>query len=143
MNHVFDFLSIVDNIQMSRVGIEIEICSRSVIFLLKCHHARIVSTLSLGSRGGLGAGTIVGETTDNEGFPIPPLADIISEIKDTLRSLVLSYRNLVGTNIAALKYILRDVEAKRTINQYLGDLPDVPAASSVSKKKRKKTRGRS
>jgi hypothetical protein len=127
-------------VQMSRVGIEIEICSRSVIFLLRCHHARILSTMSLGSRGGLGTGTMVGETADNEGFSIPPLSDIISEIKDTLRASVLSYRDLVGTNIAALKHISRDVEAKRTMNQFLGDLPDVPSAA-VAKKKRKKARG--
>ena len=123
---------------MSRVGIEIEICARSVIFLLRCHHPRILSTLSVGSRGGLSSGLVVGETADNEGFPIPPLVDIINEIKETLRRNLLVYRDVVGINLAAFKHILRDVEAKRTMNQFLGDVPEAAQITAPPVKKRRK-----
>ncbi|CAE7844925.1 unnamed protein product [Symbiodinium microadriaticum] len=127
---------------MSRVGMEVEICARSVIFLLRCHHPRILSTLGMGAAGGLGGTVRVGETADNEGFQIPALPDIIEELKDTLRSSVLAYRDMMGRNLAALKHMARDVEAKRSMNQFLDEVPDDRSPRAVAPtKKRKKSQG--
>ena len=122
---------------------EVEICARSVIFLLRCHRPRILSTLATGAAGGLAGGVRVGETAENEGFYIPPLADIVEELKGTLRTSLLSYRDMMGRNLAALKHMARDVDAKRSMNQFLDQVPDAAHAASGPKKKRRSNNSRS
>ena len=78
--------------QLARGGLDIELCSRCAVFLLRCHTNRITHTASL-----------TGE---------------IASLQGVLREGVGGYRTLVGTNIAALRYMnkaLADRKSAHTI----------------------------
>jgi hypothetical protein len=99
--------------QMSRRNIEIEIIVRCVVFLIRCHQSRLVSILSLSSASSALV-THIGVADDCEGIDISPLPEIISDLRTTLREHIDGYRNLIGTNLTTMRYLLRVLENKRS-----------------------------
>ncbi len=72
---------------MARRGLDIELCTRCAVFLLRCHQPQIVSTQSL-------------------------LSEMLA-LKSILSTSISDYRSLVGTNIAALKYSQRILDERK------------------------------
>ena len=68
-------------LKMCRKGLDVELCTRYCIFLIHCHRAQIVSTHSL--------------------------LEELSEIQRIVRNSIGGYRDLIGTNLAAVKYMRR------------------------------------
>jgi hypothetical protein len=123
---------------MSRRNIEIEIIVRCVVFLLRCHQSRLVSILSLSSASSALI-THIGVADDCEGIDISPLPEIISELRTTLREHIDGYRNLIGTNLTTMRFLLRVLENKRS---YRSDQQEtwreLEGQLGKEKKKRKK-----
>lgn len=125
--------------QMSRHNIEIEIIVRCVVFLIRCHQSRLVSVLSLSSASSALI-THIGVADDCEGIDISPLPEIISELRTTLREHIDSYRNLIGTNLTTMRYLLRVLENKRSYrSDQQESWKELEALHGKEKKKRKKT----
>lgn len=74
-------------IDLSRRNFELELCCRASVFLLRCHFAQITSSRVL-------------------------VAEIL-ELRNLIRENVGSFRDLVGTNLAAMKYIKRSLDDQK------------------------------
>ena len=101
-------------------GTETELCARCVVFLLRCHHMRIASSSDLSSNLCL--------------FCPISLGELLQQLQQVLRSAISSYRCIVGTNVAAVKYSVGALEAKRAAYH----VDDVDLRDDGMKKKRKK-----
>lgn len=112
-------------------GTETELCARCVVFLLRCHQVRIVSSSDL----------LVADPSSSSA-PIP-LSTLLTQLQEVLRGSISSYREVVGTNIAAVRHSLRVIEAKRSAFH----IDDEEAAAglvsttSVDSRKKKKKKG--
>ena len=98
---------------MSVQKIELELCARCTVFLLRSHMSKIMATHAL--------------------------VDVLHKLNSTLRSSILTYRDQIGTNLAALRFANRLVESKRTAYDIDEDIASsANGAKKNSKKKRKK-----
>lgn len=84
-HYVGRFISML--LELIQQGLELELCTRCAVFLLRCHQAQIISTASL-------------------------LQEMLA-LKHIIRESVGDYRDLLGTNIAGLKYINRQIQSKK------------------------------
>jgi U3 small nucleolar RNA-associated protein 12 len=84
-HYVGRFISML--LELIQQGLELELCTRCAVFLLRCHQAQIISTSSL-------------------------LQEMLA-LKQIIRESVGDYRDLLGTNIAGLKYINRLIQSKK------------------------------
>jgi U3 small nucleolar RNA-associated protein 12 len=107
-------------------GLEVELCWRCVIFLLRAHHTQLVANRAL----------------------VPTL----TRLREVLRPQLTQYRDMIGFNVAGLGHLKRALEADK--NVYLADVSvDTPSpvvggaggqvapstrSASVSKRGRKK-----
>lgn len=91
-------------------GCEVELVARSCLFLFRAHQPRIMST-----------GSIAAE---------------VAKLSEKLRENLSTYRRLVGTNMAALRFASKQIEeTKRDKFSFLTEV----AGSSLVPSKRKKT----
>lgn len=114
-------------------GTETELCARCVVFLLRCHQVRVVSSSDL----------TVADPSNT--FSSLPLSELLAQLQELLRGAISSYRDIMGTNIAAVKHSLRAIEAKRSafhIDDEAGG-PGDAHSSSVDARKKKKKKGSS
>ena len=72
---------------MSKRGLDIELCTRCAIFLLSCHQSQILHTQTLFIE--------------------------INELRQIMNQNINDYRLLIGTNVAAMKYMYRCIENKK------------------------------
>jgi U3 small nucleolar RNA-associated protein 12 len=84
-HYVARFITIL--LEMAKKGLDLELCTRCSVFLLRCHQSQIVSTQSL-------------------------LTEMLA-LQQVLRTSVGSYRMLIGTNVAGLKYMQRMVDENK------------------------------
>ena len=96
--------------QMSLQKIELELCARCTIFLLRNHMTKIMATHAL--------------------------VDVLHKLNATLRGSILTYRDQIGTNLAALRFANRIVESKRTA--YDIDETELPVSKTKKSSKRKR-----
>jgi hypothetical protein len=91
----------------------LELSTRCAVFLLRCHQARITTTQSL--------------------------AGEINALQQVIRGSVGDYRTLLGTNLAALRYMKSVVDEKRNASDLIYDMEggDGNASKSASSKKRR------
>jgi U3 small nucleolar RNA-associated protein 12 len=73
-------------VQLSRSGLDIELCCRCAVFLIVCHGSQITATTSL-------------------------LPELLA-LRDMINSTIGAYRDLVGVNLAGLNFMQRSIEAK-------------------------------
>jgi U3 small nucleolar RNA-associated protein 12 len=95
-------------IALSKLGLDLELCCRASVFLLRCHFPQITSSRVL----------------------VPE----ILELRDLIRENVGSFRDLIGTNLAAVKHIKRSVADKAEDFATIPS-PD-PEAESSNKRRR-------
>ena len=88
-------------IELSKKGFDLELCCRASVFLLRCHFAQITSSRVLVSE--------------------------ILELRDLIRQNVGSFRDLIGTNLAAIKHI------KRGLDEQLEEFASIPAQTKKRK----------
>ncbi len=74
-------------------GLEIELCIKCSLFILKCHQKRILNTFSLKVQ--------------------------IQELNQLIKSHISKYRSLIGTNISALNYIYKLNEEKHEFKDFI------------------------
>ena len=114
-------LSLLPSLQLARAGLDVELCSRCAVFLLRCHTSRITHTASL--------------------------APEVSALQAVLRDGVGGYRTLVGTNVAALRYLskaLSDRKSAHTMDyeQLMAPVGPATAGNSSSSQNRDKNKGK-
>lgn len=106
-------------LQLAKKGLDLELCCRSAVFLLRCHFQQITAARAL----------------------LPEVA----ELQAVLRGAVGSYTNLLGTNLAGLQYLGRAVaERKAGSSETMSMTMTIPGATGDSEigkaqKKRKKS----
>ena len=105
---------------------ETEVCARCVVFLLRCHQVRLVASSN--------------ETADSPALPSIPLSELLASLQAELRTAISSYRDVIGTNLAAVRYSLRRMESKRSAHHIedTEDRPLLPDPSTTKKKKKRK-----
>eukprot|EP01137_Pigoraptor_chileana_P007127 Opistho-2@52294 len=82
-----------------RAGREVELCTKCALYLIRIHHNPIVAT---------GA-----------------LADILEELRVATRRRTTELKDLVGFNLAALRFIKRDIEANTDVD-FFGESNEAP-----------------
>jgi hypothetical protein len=122
---------------MSRSNLDIEITSRCVLFLIRFHQSRLLSILSTSSSSS-GMINRVGISDECEGMEILSLNEIIMELKDVLRHQVSNFRNLIGTNLATMKYMSRGIETKRSYQEERNRVISVSDMNQIQNKKKKR-----
>ena len=98
---------------MAKRGLDLELCCRSAVFLLRVHFAQIVAARALLTE--------------------------VSELQQVLRGAVGDYRGMLGTNLAGIRFLSR-AEADRKL-AFVGmgsGLDDEPPSSALGQGKRKK-----
>lgn len=109
-------------IQLAKYPADIEMVVNTAVYLVRLHLPQIQSTEAL--------------------------TDEIIQLKEVLSTSVMKYRNMVGSNIAALKYVQRVMETKKNEGLLYSDPATIVpvkegaaagASSGGNKKKRKKT----
>jgi len=108
-HYIKRFVSIL--LELARRGLDLELCTRCVVMLLKAHQAQIVSTRSLLSE--------------------------ISEIQDILLTSIGSYRSVIGTNIAGLKF-MHKVDSERVKSIGFGEEAAVAVVTPTAEKRKKR-----
>ena len=99
--------------EVCRLQLDVELSTRCVIFLLRCHMPRIISTHAL-------------------------YADMLT-LKAVLKSSVSSYLNVIGTNMAALNYMSTKIAENGEIAESLDEITKrKPSARNGPKSKRSK-----
>jgi len=121
---------------VSRSNLDIEITSRCVLFLIRFHQVRLLSILSMSSSS-TGMTNRVGVSDECEGIDLLSLNEIIMELKDVLRCHVSNFRNLIGINLATIKYMSRGIEMKRSYQEERNRIISVSDMNQSRKKKRK------
>lgn len=107
VQRLLDYLS-----RLLEEGVEVELCWRCVVFVLRIHHTQIVANRTL--------------------------ITTLEKLRSRLRDRLLEYRDLLGFNLAALGHLKRQVEEDK--NAYVIDLPTDQEDGSRKKKKKKPVR---
>lgn len=127
---------------MARCNLDIEVTSRCVLFLIRCHQTRLLSILTISSSSS-GMTSRVGISDDSEGMDLLSLNEIIQELKDLLRFHVSNFRNLIGINLATMKYLSRGIEMKRSYQEErtrVMSVSEMNQPGQQTKKKKRKTK---
>ncbi len=90
---------------------DLELCTKCAVFLLHCHQPQIVSTQSL-------------------------LSEMLA-LQRIISSSVNSYRNLVGANIAGLRFAKRILDERKEEGLLANPFEQQPAALTVAKPNKK------
>jgi U3 small nucleolar RNA-associated protein 12 len=100
-------------LQLARQGLEIELCTRCAVLLLRCHQQQIITTRSL--------------------------LDQITALRQVLCASIASYRTLLGTNLAGMKMLTAiTTEKMMSFGPSSEELQLSAANSGRSKKKKSK-----
>eukprot|EP01136_Pigoraptor_vietnamica_P030762 Opistho-1_new@90424 len=91
-----------------RAGREVELCTRCALYLIRIHHNPIVAT---------GA-----------------LVDVLDELRTATRQRTNELKDLVGFNLAALRFIKRDIESNTAVD-FFGESTEAPIDQVTSKVK--------
>ena len=75
-------------LHLAGTGCEVELCVRAAVFILRCHQQQLISTQALAAE--------------------------VTALQILLRDLIGDYRELVGTNLAGLKYMENSVAEQST-----------------------------
>jgi hypothetical protein len=101
---------------MAKRGLDFELCTKCVIFLLKCHQPQILHTQSL-------------------------LVEMM-ELQNILCDYIGEYKDLIGMNIAGLKNMNRFYEEKKNDDFAFDAIQNSVVVSNVNNKKNKKNKAK-
>jgi len=99
-------------LQLALRGLDIEMCSRCCVFLLRCHFSQIVSTQSL--------------------------LEEIAALEDIVRDSVGDFRSMVGTNAAGLKVMARQEDERKSAFKFGEPDPEPEPKKKEGRQKNKK-----
>jgi U3 small nucleolar RNA-associated protein 12 len=97
--------------EICRLQLDIELSTKCVVFLLRCHMPRIVSTQAI-------------------------YTDMLA-LKAVLKSSICGYRDVVGTNIAALSFLTNKVGEQTDFAASMADINQGKGSSKDEKKQKK------
>jgi len=101
-------------LELAKKGLDLELCCRSAVFLLRVHFAQLVSARAL--------------------------VEQVAELQLVLRNAVGEYRTLIGTNLAGLKFMSREIEERKVAGMSFEQVDEHLASQTGDGGKKKKNK---